>query len=264
MHIIDQLGNKLTFDRSPQRIISLVPSQTELLVDLGLKDHLIGVTKFCVHPQRLRKEKELVGGTKAVNYSKIRDLKPDIILCNKEENTKEMVLQLQKIAAVHVSDIVRINDALTVIEQYGVLFNKESRAREIVSRIEEERKSFGKSIKQNHFIKNSIAYFIWKDPMMVAGTDTFIDVLLSEVGFKNAFSTKVGRYPEVQWEDLQALDYIFLSSEPFPFNAKHLAQFKKNTNAKVVLVNGEYFSWYGSRLIKAFAYFKELRASLEL
>lgn len=263
MYIKDQIGNKLNFDRIPERMVSLVPSQTELLIDLGLEDKLVGVTKFCVHPQYLRKEKQIVGGTKEVSYSKIADLNPDIIFCNKEENTKEMVAQLQKIAPVHVSNIVTIHDALELIDQYGVLFKKESQAAYIINRIHEERKSFRESFKPSASVKNSVGYLIWKDPMMVAGADTFINVLLSEVGLENAFASKEGRYPEVQWGELNELDYIFLSSEPFPFKEKHLASFKEHTHAKVMLVDGEYFSWYGSRLIEAFSYFRELRSRLK-
>lgn len=109
---------------TPKRIVSLVPSQTELLVDLGLKSQLVGITKFCVHPLNLRIEVAVVGGTKQINFKKIKVLKPDIILCNKEENTLEMVLELQKIARVEVSDVNTLEDALQLIKFYGELDRK--------------------------------------------------------------------------------------------------------------------------------------------
>lgn len=264
MHITDPLGNELYFKHKPERIVSLVPSQTELLVALGLVNNVVGVTKFCVHPPQLRKEKTVVGGTKKVNLSKIADLHPDCILCNKEENTKEMVSQLQEIAPVHVSNNVTFKDALSLIEQYGILFNKGIEATAILSKIEEERINFRKSFRTDQFVAPRVGYVIWNEPLMVAGGATFIDTMLSEAGFENAFATKKGRYPEVELEELKKLDYIFLSSEPFPFREAHTEAFARNSTATVVLVDGEYFSWYGSRLIGAFSYFKKLRSRLKV
>ncbi|WP_396596238.1 ABC transporter substrate-binding protein [Dokdonia sp. R86516] len=262
MHITDQIGTRLAFDRTPQRIVSLVPSQTELLVNLGLEDHIVGVTKFCVHPLHLRGEKEVVGGTKQVDFAKITALQPDIILCNKEENTKEIVERLQAITSVHTSDIITVQESLELILQYGVIFKKEKEAQQLATAITKERTDFLKEMKKS--TQNSVGYFIWKEPMMVAGGDTFINTLLEEAGFTNAFTSVEGRYPEVQAKQLVDLDYIFLSSEPFPFKEEHIALFKKNTTARVVLVDGEYFSWYGSRLLNAYAYFRDLRSQLEL
>ena len=255
----DQLHREIKLEEVPKRIISLVPSQTELLVDLGLEDHIVGVTKFCVHPKSIRKEKKIVGGTKKVKYDIIKELHPDIILCNKEENTKEIVESLEKEYTVHVSDIFSIEDALEMIEQYGAVFNKENAAKSLISKIKTEEKSF------LNFIENKprkhIAYFIWKDPWMAVGNNTFIDHLLEKNGFINVFNDQE-RYPEIAKEDMQILeklDLILLSSEPFPFSEKHIAEAEQlNTNAKILLVDGEYFSWYGSRLVNAFAYFKTL------
>ncbi|AWH74771.1 cobalamin-binding protein [Dokdonia sp. Dokd-P16] len=262
MNITDQIGTRLEFDHTPKRIVSLVPSQTELLVHLGLEEHIVGVTKFCVHPSYLRSDKEVVGGTKQVDIAKITALEPDIILCNKEENTKEIVESLQALAPVHTSDIITVQESLDLILQYGLIFNKETQAQQLVTAITEERNQFLKELKTSS--QGSVGYFIWKEPMMVAGADTFINTLLEEAGFKNAFTSLEGRYPEVQAAQLVNLDYIFLSSEPFPFKEEHIALFKKNTTARVVLVDGEYFSWYGSRLLAAYSYFKNLRAQLEL
>ncbi|EAQ38359.1 Fe3+-binding periplasmic protein [Dokdonia sp. MED134] len=263
MHIVDQMGRSLTFDHTPVRIVSLVPSQTELLVDLGLQSSLVGITKFCVHPVTLRNEVSVVGGTKQVHYDKIKALQPDIILCNKEENTEEMVRILQDIATVHLSDVKTLQDAHNLIIQYGTIFNVTQRATAITTRIKEEQERFRESI-TNPINTLKVGYFIWQEPLMVVGDDTFIHHILEELGFVNAFKNKEGRYPTVTEQDLKDLDYVFLSSEPFPFSEKHIEAFQKKTTAQVVLVDGEYFSWYGSRLIKAFPYFTSLSKRLKL
>jgi iron complex transport system substrate-binding protein len=261
MEITDALNRKISLSTTPRRIVSLVPSQTELLVDLGLREQIVGVTKFCVHPPDLRKEKKVVGGTKQVHFDKIKNLKPDIILCNKEENTREMVLELEKIAPVWVSAISTITDCCEMILSLGVLFSKQEKATQIAHQIQSNTKSFSESIINNPSLK--VAYLIWKDPYMVAGNDTFINTLLEINNFKNIFLNKEGRYPEVNLNELNKSDLILLSSEPYPFSEKHISEIKAVIkNKKILLVDGEYFSWYGSRLIKAFDYFKELHSKI--
>lgn len=256
MEVIDQLQRKIYLPKVPKRIISLVPSQTELLVDMGLEQNLLGITKFCVHPKYLRKSKTIVGGTKQVKLEKIKALKPDIILCNKEENTKEMVEELEKIAPVHVSDIVKIEDAFVLMNHYGEIFQKEALVGTMVNSIRDKIAVLRETLRDTPVKK--VAYFIWKDPLMVVGKDTFIDELLNLNKFENVF--KEARYPETTIEDLKAKnpDLLLLSSEPFPFEEKHKKYFS-SLNVESKLVDGEYFSWYGSRLIKAIDYFKTLR-----
>lgn len=258
MICIDQLGRRIEFLKPLRRIISLVPSQTELLVSLGLSDNIVGVTKFCVHPKAIRSQKVIVGGTKKVNYEKIKKLNPDIILCNKEENTKEIVAHLQEEYPVHVSDIFSISEALEMIKQYGEIFNKKTEATTLISKIRLEKESFDDFV--STMPQKRVAYFIWKDPWMVTGKDTFVDHLLKANRFINVFDDK-DRYPEISKEELssiQDLDLIMLSSEPYPFSEKHIDELTSISNAKVILVDGEYFSWYGSRLVQAFSYFKTL------
>lgn len=256
MEVIDQLGRKLQIDRSLKRIVSLVPSQTELLVDLGLEDSIVGITKFCVHPQSLRKNKMIVGGTKKVHFDKIKALRPDIIICNKEENTEEMVMELQKIAPVWVSDIIDITTNNKMISQLGLLFSVSDKASVIIEAINSELKDF------QQFVYNKpvrrVAYLIWKNPYMAAGGNTFIDFLLKLNTFENIFSYKESRYPEIKLEELKEAELILLSSEPFPFNEKNVLKIEDTLAKEVRLVDGEYFSWYGSRLKKAFSYFKTL------
>jgi ABC-type Fe3+-hydroxamate transport system substrate-binding protein len=258
MIYIDQLDREITLLKFPKRIVSLVPSQTELLVSLGLSDKIVGVTKFCVHPETIRNQKAIVGGTKKINYEKIKKLNPDIILCNKEENTKEIVKHLQEEYPVHVSDVFSISGALEMIKQYGNIFDKKAEATLLISRIQSEKESFEDYVSM--IPQKRVAYFIWKTPWMVIGKNTFVDHLLKVNGFINVFGGK-DRYPEVSKEELSAiqdLDLVMLSSEPYPFSEKHINEMKNITNAKIILVNGEYFSWYGSRLADAFSYFKTL------
>lgn len=257
----DQLKRKIELENKPSRIVSLVPSQTELLVDLGLREEIVGVTKFCVHPKDLRKEKKVVGGTKSVHFDKIRKLQPDIILCNKEENTREMVERLEKIAPVHVSDVETIDDALELILQYGKIFQKQKIASELASNIDKERLDFVKDA--SLLSRKKVAYFIWKKPYMVAGKNTFIDHLLGLNQLENIFSDEESRYPEVDPAVLKEkeVDLILLSTEPYPFSEKHKQEFNKmGDKCDVYLVDGEYFSWYGSRLLAAFSYFRGLQS----
>lgn len=261
MKFTDQLGRDVILTSKPSRIVSLVPSQTELLVDLGLESSIVGVTKFCVHPTSLRKQKMVVGGTKTVNYKKIEDLNPHIILCNKEENTQEMIIELEKIAPVHLSDIVTFNDSLKLIEMYGELFAIEDKATQCISQIESAHQQFSDWIINKPNLK--IAYFIWKDPWMVAANSTFINEILQLNKFDNYFSN-LERYPEVRLEDIDdTIDLLLFSSEPFPFKDTHLNEvYQKFPKSKIKIVDGEFFSWYGSRMRSAFDYFKKLRASI--
>ena len=261
--ISDHLNREIEVPEKPERIVSLVPSQTELLVDMGLKNSIAGITKFCVHPAGLRKEKKVVGGTKQVHYDKIRELNPYLILCNKEENTQEMVRELEKIAPVHVSDVKDLKDSLQLIMQYGEIFQVEERALSIREEIESQWEQFQAFIEKQPC--RAAAYLIWKDPWMAAGGDTFIDYLLDLNHFENVFSSEESRYPEIELSSLKTKNtqLVLLSTEPFPFKNNHKEELQaKLPEQKIIIVDGEFFSWYGSRLLKAFTYFKELHLSL--
>lgn len=255
----DQISRVLEIEKTPKRIICLVPSLTELLIDLGLEDFIVGITKFCVHPEYLKQTKTIVGGTKSIHVDALKALNPDIILCNKEENSKEIVKVCEEIAPTHVSDIYTIDDTLELIKMYGTLFSVESKALEIIEKINTELSGFKVFIKNKELKK--VAYFIWRNPWMAAGNSTFINHLLQLNKFENIYQ-HIERYPEINLEEMKLntqLNIIFLSSEPYPFKKEHAAELEKYThNAKVIFVDGELFSWYGSRLLKAFDYFKTL------
>ncbi len=256
MEFIDQLKRTVVLSKTPSRIVSLVPSQTELLVDLGLRNSIVGITKFCVHPIGLRENKAIVGGTKKVNFNKVKSLKPDVIICNKEENTEQMILQLENIAPVWISDIATIPESIEMIESLGEIFEVSETASRIIFKIKKEWNDF--KVQFKNIPSKKVLYIIWKDPYMAAGKNTFIDALLDLNNFENIITEKEYRYPEVEIELFKSAELLLLSTEPYPFKKEHILEFQNETDADIALVNGEYFSWYGSRLIQAFEYFKTL------
>ena len=255
MEFRDQLDRIVSIPNIPSRIISLVPSQTELLVDLGLRESIVGITKFCVHPSDLRDKTTIVGGTKNIHLQKVIDLKPDFIFCNKEENSWEMVEELQTIAPVWVSDMYNIEDCKEMILRIGEIFQSKS-AIKIVEEIIAAQEDFKEFISKKNL--KSVLYLIWKNPYMAAGRNTFINKLLQLNNFSNAIEDEDSRYPEIELDDFPEVETILLSTEPYPFKEKDARELRRKLNKEVIVVDGEFFSWYGSRLIKAFDYFKTL------
>lgn len=161
--ILDDINQLSTI---PQRIVSLVPSQTELLYDLGLSEKVVGITKFCVHPTKWLQSKTIIGGTKKINLEKIKQLQPDLVIANKEENVKEEVEALAKYCNVWVTDIPDLDDALKMIADIGKLTGTQSKSVEIAETV---KASF------NTIQKLSVAYktcyLIWRNPYMTIGGD---------------------------------------------------------------------------------------------
>ncbi|WP_405397953.1 helical backbone metal receptor [Maribacter sp. Asnod2-G09] len=237
----DQLGNQIKVNSTPSRIVSVVPSITELLFDLGLGDKVVGCTKFCVHPNKPYFTKSLIGGTKDLKLEKILQLKPDLILANKEENIKEQIELLSESAPVWISDVKTFDDSLNMIEQIGQITSSSKRATEIITQLSNILKPKRPSIK--------VVYLIWKDPYMTVGGDTYISNMLNRCGYINVFADQ-NRYPSITLQEINDYnpDVVLLSSEPYPFNEEHLKTIKgvlKNTEVR--LADGEFFSWYGSR-----------------
>jgi ABC-type Fe3+-hydroxamate transport system substrate-binding protein len=256
----DQTGRKVSLDKTPKRIVSVVPSQTELLFDLGLTEEVIGITKFCVHPKEWFQTKTKVGGTKQLKLDVIHQLNPDLIIANKEENVKEQIEELDKYYPVWVSDVNNLDDAYEMIYSIGVIVGKTVSAQRRISGI-------GYSFSQLPAVNDrlSSAYFIWSNPYMTAGGDTFINAMMEAAGFSNVFKHQT-RYPEVNIVELQAANcqLLLLSSEPFPFKQKHIDELQPLLpNTKILLVDGEMFSWYGSRLIQAPGYFIKLHKQIQ-
>lgn len=254
----DQLNQAIDLPATPRRIISIVPSQTELLFYLGLDKEIIGITKFCVHPKNKVKGKTKVGGTKQLNISLIKELKPDLVIANKEENEQAQVEELLSICPVWISDISELAGAFDMIGRIGEMVGRKTQAQALCNDI-----TLRLSQLNPVTLKLRVAYVIWRKPYMVAGVATFIDSMLKTCGFTNAFD--IERYPEVDTVMLINIrpDMVFLSSEPYPFKDRHIAEFKAMLpQAKVMLVDGEMFSWYGSRLLLASEYFLSLIKSL--
>lgn len=251
----DMMGRTVDISYPPRRIISVVPSQTELLYDLGLDEEVIGITKFCVHPNDWFRQKTRVGGTKQLNLDKIRSLQPDLIIANKEENTKEQIEALSVEFPVWISDIHNVSEALQMIKGVGEITAKIAAAEVLTQKIAAGFHSLQKAAQPRQ-----VAYFIWYNPWMSVGHDTFISNIIDTIGWTNVFSHKT-RYPEITMEELQQCNpgIVLLSSEPYPFKEKHVAEIKAVLpQAAVLLVDGEMFSWYGSRMLKAIDYFNSL------
>lgn len=258
----DQLGQQITITFPPKRIISLVPSQTELLFDLGLDKEVIGLTKFCIHPIEKFAERTKVGGTKKLNIEKIRSMQPDLIIGNKEENQREQIEELMREFPVWMSDIYTLEDAKKTILEIGELVDRSPEAAYLNHLITAGFNDLQTLAVQNGLNKK-VAYLIWKDPYMLVGGDTFIDHILALNGLSNVVKEK--RYPEIDLNKLNGLkpDLVFLSSEPYPFKEKHMEEIKTAVpDAKVMIVDGEMFSWYGSRLVKSVQYLFQLQKNL--
>jgi ABC-type Fe3+-hydroxamate transport system substrate-binding protein len=257
----DQMSQQITLDNTPRRIISLVPSQTELLHDLGLDEEVVGITKFCIHPEEWFRNKTRVGGTKQYHFDKIAALQPDLIIGNKEENDEEQIRELQKTYNVWMSDIHNLQEAMTMIGEISSMVNRKSKGEEIISRIDDEFTQMRKSIPSNR--KRLAAYLIWRNPYMAAGQNTFINSMMNELNLENVLNHD--RYPETTLEELKELnpELVLLSSEPYPFKEKHVEEILQAVpDAKIFLVDGEKFSWYGTRLLQAPAYFTKLLSEI--
>lgn len=262
----DQTGKNISIDKIPQRIISLVPSQTELLFDLGLDTEVVGITKFCVHPDEWFRTKTRVGGTKQLKMDIIHQLQPDLIIANKEENVKEQIEELEKHYPVWVSDVNNLNDAYEIIEQIGLIIDKEQQAKQMTAQIKD---NF--SLLPTKDSRLRTCYLIWQNPYMTAGGDTFIHSMLEAAGLENIYSNKK-RYPEITLTELLTADcqLLLLSSEPFPFKQNHAEEIKAilseaegGVKVQVVLVDSEMFSWYGSRMLLAPEYFNNLHIGIK-
>jgi len=259
----DQLHRKVILDHTPKRIISLVPSQTELLFDLGLDQEIIGVTQFCIHPGEKVKGKTKIGGTKNLDIELIRSLKPDLIIGNKEENVEGQIVELMSEFPVWMSDVNHLEDAKKTIHQIAEMVDRAPEAAYLNHLISAGFNDL-QALALQHNIHKKVAYLIWKHPYMVAGQHTFINHLLAMIGLHNVIRSS--RYPEIELKDLQLLnpDMVFLSSEPYPFREKHIKEIKAALpGATVKLVDGEMFSWYGSRLVKAVQYLFQLQKEIK-
>jgi ABC-type Fe3+-hydroxamate transport system substrate-binding protein len=253
--LIDQIGNEVRLPGPAKRIVSVVPSQTELLFDLGLDEEIVGLTKFCIHPQDKVASKKNVGGTKNLRLEAIASLEPDLIIANKEENTEADIRWLMDRFPVYVSDIEIVDAALDMIKDVGQLVGKEELSNSMVANISE---ALNACMPKSRF---STLYLIWYDPIMAVGSKNYINDLMTRCGFDNILGNNNSRYPELNFEEIAAKspELILLSSEPFPFKSKHQRELQQQfPKSNIVLVDGEMFSWYGSRMRQAVNYLAEV------
>lgn len=257
----DALGRSVTLPAPPRRIVSLVPSQTELLAHLGLDHRVVGLTRFCVRPKGWRAAKTIVGGTKQVNVEQVAALSPDFILANREENTPEDVEVLADMAPVYVTDVPTVDAACAMIRTIGCLTDRAEQAETLAAAIARRFATL------DDFAPVRAAYLIWREPFMTIGRDTIIHDVMARGGLANVFGDRT-RYPEVTLDDLAAADpdVLLLPDEPFPFPSKDT--FAADLRAAlpeipIHFVDGQAFSWYGSRLRETPAYLQSLHAEME-
>jgi len=253
MEFRDQLGDLIRLPGYPERIVSLVPSMTETLFDLGLDDEIVGVTRYCTLPAGKVAGRVKVGGTKRFDLPVIEGLRPDLIVGNREENDRDGIVALRKRYPVWIGDVASIDDALLMIRGLGEVVGRPAGAAELIDEIRARLETYP-TLK--------VAYLIWKNPYMAAGGGTFIDAMLRKCGFLNIFGERAG-YPRVGLDDLADAEVALLASEPYPFTPQEVAAIARACPAPVVrLVDGAVFSWYGSRMRFAGQYFSELRESI--
>lgn len=263
LELVDALGRKLTLTHAPTRIVSLCPSQTETLAYFA-PQRLVGITRYCIHPETIQHLPK-VGGTKKVELELIKSLAPDFILAEKEENTPEIVESLASFCPVYVTNIESVVEAIEMIHFIGQLLDVPTQAQELVGKIQHNFELLKNKAQDYH--KNStlpkVGYFIWRKPYMVAGINTYINDVLQYLGFENIFAHLPNRYPTLVADEMRHYepDIILLSSEPYPFQAKHISELQSIwTNARIELVDGEAFSWYGSRMNIGASYLAGLQA----
>ncbi len=253
MKITDHLNRTIELKTKPQRVVSLVPSITETLAGLGLEKNLIAVTRFCKYPPDVVEQLPKIGGPKKINLEKIVALKPDLVIAVKEENDREQVLKLSEQIPVVVFDVNTIEDSFDMLNLLGQLFGVEQIANRWVNSIMKKTTDIKTSV-SNH----KALYLIWKKPWMAAGTDTFIGSMMRLAGFNNIVN---GRYPEISRQEFDKAQIILLATEPYHFTETHQKQLANEfPDKKVVVVDGEMFTWYGTHMLKALDYLKQIKS----
>jgi ABC-type Fe3+-hydroxamate transport system substrate-binding protein len=243
------------------RIVSLVPSITELVCDFGLTENLVGRTGFCVHPREIVRRIPKVGGTKSVNIDRLRELAPSHVIVNIDENTREAVDQIARfVPHVVVTHPLAPLDNLALYRLLGTLFRREKETEELCRRF---RGGYDRLLaRARHWPRERVLYLIWKRPWMTVSRDTYVSRTLSLINWDTVPAVTVTRYPEVALGELiEDADRVLLSSEPYRFRERDVAELKESLGGKIRVerVDGEMTSWYGSRAIAAMDYLARLR-----
>jgi ABC-type Fe3+-hydroxamate transport system substrate-binding protein len=241
------------------RIVSLVPSITELVCELGLADQLVGRTGFCVHPKETLKKIPKVGGTKSVNLKKIRELAPTHVIVNVDENKKETADALAEfVPNIIVTHPLAPLDNLALYRLIGSAFDVQDKAEALCAQFENEYNR----IKTNSFKPRKVLYLIWKDPWMTVSRDTYVSRTLQLFGMQTVPEASPTRYPELESLDVPDADSILLSTEPYRFREKHRDELQSTLKKPVRLIDGEMTSWYGPRAIAGLRYLADFSAAL--
>lgn len=242
------------------RIVSLVPSLTELVCELGLARNLVGRTGFCVHPAPLVNGIPKIGGTKTVNLAKIRALAPTHVVLNKDENLRQTAEALASfVPNLVITHPLAPEDNLALYRQFGAAFGREREAETLCARFE----AALQAAKSRKYPERKVLYLIWKDPWMTVSRDTYISRTLQLFGMHTLPESASERYPTLQSLDQQDFDLLLLSSEPYRFTDRHLTDVASSTGKPALLVDGEMTSWYGPRAIAGLRYLEDFAARAE-
>jgi ABC-type Fe3+-hydroxamate transport system substrate-binding protein len=247
------------------RIVSLVPSLTELLFALELDEHVVGRTGFCVHPRDKVRAVPKVGGTKSVDVERIRALSPTHLVVNVDENEKPTVEEIAKfVPNIVVTHPMTVEDNLALYRSFGDTFGRPQQAARLVSALE----AALSDARGRRWEPLSVVYLIWKDPWMTVSSDTYIASMLAQVGLRAEAPDAPGRYPEIDWTTFPAAgrDVVLFSSEPYRFRDRDLRRFAAEQGiepARCRLIDGEMASWYGPRAIDGLRYLIGFRSALD-
>ena len=263
--LVDAAGTEHTPVSGSPRIVSLVPSITELVSDLGLADAIVGRTGFCIHPRETLRAVPKVGGTKDVDLGAVRALSPTHVIVNVDENRKEDARALAGfVPTLVVTHPLAPLDNLALYRLIGGIFGREREAEALCRRFEGEHAALQSA--SAAFSPERVLYLIWKKPWMTVSRDTYVSRMLAMVKWETVPETSEDRYPTISLDDpaLSETPVVLLSSEPYRFRELHLDEVRKRLPGRsVALIDGEMTSWYGSRAIKALGYLARFRAGLE-
>ena len=264
--ITDDLGIPVRLDHLPARIVSLVPSLTETLFTLGAGERLVGVTDYCIHPAEAVRDIPHVGGTKDPSIARILELTPDLVIANAEENEKNDVEQLRNHTTVFVTHPSTVAGAIKTVQDLGAMTGTVDKAGRFAEACRHTLDSLaGQTPRTTH----RTACLIWRNPWMAAGPATYMSDLIRTAGFENIFIKREPRYPKTTIDALVSAnpDVILLPNEPYPFGEAEKDEiFDRFASAagtpSILLVEGTYFAWFGSRTLDALEYLKKLKETL--
>lgn len=261
--LIDAVGNRHAPCDGPARIVSLVPSLTELLFALDLQDQVVGRTAFCIEPEGLVETVPVVGGTKTSELDKLAALRPSHVLVNVDETPKALAEQIGALGAqVVVTHPNAPADNIALFQLIGGLFQRQAQAARLVADLEHELQQTGT------WPTRMVLYLIWKRPWMTVSQDTYIANMLALFGMRTLCHDPARRYPEIAMDTalLSQADLVLFSTEPFPFAAKHRDAFKNDyvisPQTQLLSIDGKMVSWYGSRAIDGLRYLRRFAAKL--